>query len=466
MKKAAEALLFNDRWRLSPARMAEHLTKGRFRRYPHIRLLDRRVAQGIAKGGARLVISMPPRHGKSWLTSLYSPAWFLSLWPNRNVILASYEATFAATWGRGVRNFLQENASALGVELASDSLASDKWNTVQGGGMITAGIGGPITGRGGHLIIIDDPVKNWEEASSETTRQNHIDWFNSTLYTRAEPGASIVILMTRWHERDLAGYLLNEHDDDWEEIRLPALAEDGDALERVPGEALCPERYDVEALSKIRAAIGSRMWEALYQQHPSAEEGNIFKRGWWKFYTNLPQRFDQIIQSWDLSFKDTKTADFVVGQVWGKIGADKYLIDQIRERMDFPTTVRAIKSLSARYPTARTKLVEDKANGPAVIAMLKHEVSGLIPVEPQGSKEARASAASPEIEAGNVWLPDLAQASWVQYFVEECAAFPNGAHDDCVDAMSQALIRLHGGPRLVSAPIVGFRGRVGREWWR
>jgi len=130
---------------------------------------------------------MPPRHGKSWLSSLYSPAWFLSLWPEQNIILTSYEATFAASWGRQVRNFLQEHSEALGVSLADDSLASDKWNTSEGGGMITAGIGGPVTGRGGNLIICDDPLKNFEEASSEVIRQKHIDWFNSTLYTRAEP---------------------------------------------------------------------------------------------------------------------------------------------------------------------------------------------------------------------------------------------------------------------------------------
>jgi hypothetical protein len=271
MNQAQEIL--DSLWRLSPARLAEHLSEGRFQRFEHIKFMDQKITQAVSRGNARLIISCPPRHGKSWLTSLYTPAWFLSLWPEKNIILTSYEATFAATWGRQVRNFIQENSAQLGISLADDSLASDRWNTDMGGGMITAGIGGPITGRGGHLIIIDDPVKNWEEACSETLRQKHIDWFNSTLYTRAEPGASIIILMTRWHSDDLAGHLLSEHEDHWEEVRLPAIAEDSDPLGRSPGAALCPERYDKAALQKIRNAVGDRVWNALYQQTPTSSVG-------------------------------------------------------------------------------------------------------------------------------------------------------------------------------------------------
>jgi hypothetical protein len=161
--------------------MAEKLEQGRFQRFQDIQFIDAKIREAITKGNARLVISMPPRHGKSWLTSLYTPAWFLSLWPDRNVILTSYEASFAASWGRRIRNFVQEHCNTLKVDLAEDSLASDRWNRLEGGGMITAGIGGPITGRGGHLIIVDNPVKNWEEAASETQRQKAIDWFNSTM---------------------------------------------------------------------------------------------------------------------------------------------------------------------------------------------------------------------------------------------------------------------------------------------
>jgi predicted phage terminase large subunit-like protein len=444
----------DEAWRALPCLLAERLTDGRFKRFPHIRFLSRQIGQAVMAGNARLIISMPPRHGKSWLTSLWTPVWFLGLSPEQNVILSSYEADFAASWGRHVRNAITEYSSELGIYLTEDSKAADRWNTPEGGGMITAGIGGAITGRGGNLIIVDDPVKNWEQAMSEVYRQKAIDWFDSTLYTRAEPGASIIILMTRWHQRDLAGYLINEHQVPWKEIRLPALAEENDPLGREIGQALCPERFDAAALESIRGALGSQMWNALYQQRPSAQEGNIFKRQWWRFYRALPARFDVLIQSWDMAFKDKSTSDYVVGQLWGKVGANKYLIDQVRARMDFPTTLRMVRSLSAKYPNAHQKLIEDKANGPAVIDSLKNELSGLIAVEPNGGKEARANAVTADIEAGNVHLPDPSIAPWIHDYIEEFANFPNGAHDDQVDATTQALIRLRGaGPAF--APFAG-----------
>ncbi len=385
---------------------------------------------------------MPPRHGKSELVSHWFPVWFLNQWADRRIILASYEADFAASWGRKVRNSITANQEHLSVRVADDSAAANRWDTTEGGGMVTAGVGGPITGRGAHLLVIDDPVKNAEDANSETIRQKVWDWWTSTAYTRLEPGGAAVVVMTRWHEDDLVGRLIREMASDgehWDVLNLPALAEEGDALGRQLGEPLWPWRFASEALAKIKRAIGSYFWAALYQQRPSPPEGSLLKRGWWKWYRQAPETFDEVIQSWDMAFKDLKASDYVVGQVWGRKGADKYLLDQVRDQMDFPTTVQAVKALSAKWPKARAKLVEDKANGPAVIATLKHDLAGLIPVEPEGGKVARASAVSPDIEAGNVYLPEI--APWVKDFVEECAAFPMGAHDDQVDAMSQALLR-------------------------
>jgi hypothetical protein len=270
---------------------------------------------------------------------LWTPIWFLSLFPDRHVLLATYESDFSAHWGRQVRNLISEYSPQLGIKLTDDSKAADRWNTPEGGGMFTTGIGGPITGRGGNLIVVDDPVKNQEQASSETYRERAIEWFNSTLYTRAEPGATMIVLMTRWHQRDLAGYLLTDQANRWEEIRLPAIAEENDQLGREVGRALCPERFDEETLETTQVQVGSRVWNALYQQRPSAEEGNIFRREWRKFYRDEPAAFTQVIQSWDLSFKETKSSDFVVCQVWGAIGADRYLLYQMRARMDFTATL-------------------------------------------------------------------------------------------------------------------------------
>lgn len=433
--------VLEDCWRLTPARMAEHLTNGRFQRYRHVRFLEKKLAQAIGRGGTRLIISMPPRHGKSWLASLFTPAWFLSLWPDRNVILSSHDANLAAAWGRGVRDFLRRHQSALAIRLAEGGVATSGWRTAQGGGMFTAGIGGPVSGYGGHLLIVDDPIRNWADASSENVRQRQIDWFNSTFYTRAEPNASIIVIMTRWHERDLTGYLQTEHGDQWEVLRIPAVAEDGDALGRMEGAALCEERYGGDALERIRANIGARAWSALYQQRPASETGRIVRREWWRHYRARPDRFDEVVQSWDMAFKGTETSDYVVGQVWGRIGADRFLLDQVRGKMDFSATVRAVARLSERYPLAGRKLVEAKANGCAVIAALRESVPGLVAVEASEGKAARVRAVSAEIESGNVYLPAATLAPWVEDFVGECADFPNGKHDDQVDAMTQALKR-------------------------
>lgn len=396
----------------------------------------------------RLLVAMPPRHGKSELVSHWTPVWFLDLFPTRRVILASYEADFAATWGRRVRNTITRHAERLRVRVAEDSAAATRWDTTEGGGMVTAGVGGALTGRGAHLLIVDDPVKNREEAESAARRATVWDWWTSTAYTRLEPGGAVVLVMTRWHEDDLAGRLLAQMTaggERWDVLALPALAEADDPLGREAGAPLWPARFDAEALAGIRRAIGSYDWAALYQQRPAPAEGGIFKRDWWRFYDTPPARFDEVLQSWDCAFKDAKTSDFVSGQVWGRVGADKYLLDRVHARLSFTETVKAIRALSARWPQAHAKLIEDKANGPAVIDTLTHEIAGLIAVEPQGGKEARAHAASPQVEAGNVYLPARHVAPWVDEYLDELAAFPNGRYDDDVDATTQALLRLTGG---------------------
>jgi predicted phage terminase large subunit-like protein len=355
-------------------------------------------------------------------------------------------------------DFAQYAPEVWGLGVNPDVSAMYRWDVLDKnappgqppGGMIAAGIGGPITGQGAHLAIIDDPVKDAEAANSKVQRDAIWDWYRFVLRTRLFPGAAVVLVLTRWHEDDLAGRLLeaaknDPQADQWVVLRLPAIAEDEDPLGREPDKALWPEQYNEEALAAIKASVGSYVWAALYQQRPSPQEGEILKRSWWKFYRQAPAKFDEVIQSWDCAFKDASTSNFVVGQVWGRVAADKYLLDQVRGRMDLPTTMTAIRTLTAKWPQARAKLVEDKANGPAVIQMLKKEIPGLIAVNPEGGKVVRAAAVSPDIEAGNVYLPDPSIAPWVHDFIEECAAFPNGANDDQVDAMSQALFRLTGG---------------------
>lgn len=428
--------------------MAEHLTQGKFQRFRHVQFLDRKLAQSIALGGARLVISMPPRHSKSWTTSLYTPAWFLSLWPDKNVILTSYEATFAATWGRQVRNLMQEHQFELGVRIAEDSQAADRWTTTAGGGMTAVGIGGPLTGRGGQLLIVDDPLKNHEEAASELIKQKQIDWFNSTLYTRAEPGASIIVLMTRWAERDLAGYLLTEHQDPWEEIRLPALAEEDDPLGRTYGEALCPERYDVEALQGIQKAVGPNVWAALYQQRPAPAEGNLFKAEMFEF-SSIPDTFDYTFITADTAYNDKQENDFTVFTAFGVKNKELYVIDVLRERIksadiEIPAS-EFIRKFMNRGWGFRGAWIEPKGHGIYLNQILPRK--GLLLSGEAQRKEFYSDRHLNKVERANNAIPHLVgrkvrinqSIRQKEELVTECLAFPRGKHDDFTDTLIDAV---------------------------
>jgi predicted phage terminase large subunit-like protein len=437
------------------------------------------------------MVFMPPRYGKSEFISRYSTAWILGKFPDTRIILASYEADFAATWGRKSRDLLEEHGPSLfGIRVSGKSSAANRWD-IEGheGGMVTAGVNGPITGKGADIGIIDDPVKNDQEAMSVTYQERTWEWYKATFRTRIQRDGAIILIMTRWHENDLAGKLLAAQEEDgeeWDVISLPAIAEAEDLLGRDPGQPLCPDLFTKEALESIEKAVGSFWWASLYQQRPSPAEGGILKRNWWKFWcypgqedklqpvilklpnsegggfinvrpVPLPKRFDQIAQSWDMAFKDTKASAYVAGQVWGKRRADKFLLDQLRDKMDFVVTVQAVEALTKKWPEAKAKWVEDKANGPAVISTLKRKISGLIAVNPEGSKESRAYAVSPEIESGNVFLPHPQIAPWVNGFIDECAAFPNGKYADQVDAMTQALNKLEG--KRLAARALGSKPR-------
>jgi predicted phage terminase large subunit-like protein len=420
-----------------------HWIPARHNRYICTKL--QQVEEGKIK---RLMIFLPPRHGKSMTVTETFPSYFIAKQPDRRVIEVSYGDSLAQRFGKYNRQKVAEYGKTLfGVELSREKSSMTDWDIAgHRGGMVSVGIGGGITGQGADLLLVDDPIKNKEEADSEVYRAKIWDEWQNTLLTRLHPGAAIIIILTRWHEDDLAGRLLNPEYgevDDWEIICLPAIAEDNDQIGRQPGDPLWPEHgYDLEWAAKTKTAVGSQAWAALYQQRPSPAEGAMLKRHWWRYYVELPKKFDRIIQSWDLSFKDSDGSDFVSGQVWGSVGADIYMLpDREYGRMDFPATLEAIARLTKRNPRATTKLVEDKANGPAVIAMLRHKIGGIIPINPKGSKQARVSAVTPLIEAGNVYLPSPMLCPWIEDFIDECASFPNGAHDDQVDAMTQALQR-------------------------
>jgi predicted phage terminase large subunit-like protein len=428
----------------------------------------------------RLMIFIPPRHGKSELVSRRLPAYALGKNPNEDIVLASYAAALASAMCVDVQNIM-DGGKYLSVfpdsyllrrgmefkgrvpkkSLEYFEMAHADYN----GSMKSVGVGGGLTGFGFSMGIIDDPFKNREEADSELIRESVWKWYTSTFLTRQNTrDARICIIMHRWHEDDLAGRLLdlakkNPDADQWHILDLPALLE-GEPRnkndKRKPGEPLW-SKYGVKFLQRAKAA-DSRDWSSLYQQSPYTEGGTILKRHWWKFYLppgydkppgkteeecpQIPRYFDETVLSADCAFKDFKTSDFVAIQIWIRRGADKYLIDQVKDKMDFVETCDAITNLCGKYPNIRHKWIEDKANGSAVISAMKRRVSGLIAVNPEGGKVARARAISSQIESGNVYLPLPECCPWVYDFIDECSKFPLAKNDDQVDACTQALTKL------------------------
>jgi predicted phage terminase large subunit-like protein len=315
-----------------------------------------------------------------------------------------------------------------------------------------------------NCLVIDDPFADAEQADSAYYRERVWDWWRSVGAPRLAPGAPAILIATRWHESDLNGRLLAAEDGHrWRVINIPALADhdpakgQSDPLGRAPGQWLeSARRRTVAEWEEIRIQVGSRVFASLYQGRPSPDQGNVWLRQWWRRYpvplwSQHPERpdaylvheYDEMVMSWDMAFKDTKSSDFVVGQVWCRRGASVFLLDQVHKRLSFTDTLVAFQAMAARWPQVTAKYVEDKANGSAVISTLKSKLPGLVPVNPTDSKYGRATAVAPFLEAGNVFLPAAEVALFdAEALIEEAAGFPNAAHDDQVDATSQALAEM------------------------
>lgn len=453
-------------WRAWPVGYGETLSRGLWTADPVHELMAAELMRTVmAPDDRRLIINVQPRIGKTEGIGHYGSTWYLDWWPHQRVVLAMYAAELAGEVGAKVRDTIRENTTALAVRVRRDSSARNRWNTTAGGGFVATGVGGILTGRGGGLLLCDDPIKNSEEANSQVMRDKVWEWWRSTFRTRLEPGpdgrdGAIVVVMTRWHEDDLTGRLLREQPGLWRQVVIPALAGDDDPLGRAPGQALTA-RYPVEQLEKTRSELGPLIFDAMYQQAPSAPEGTLLKRAWWMRYDRAPLAgAEQYLASIDCTFADTNDSDYVVIQVWARVGAKKYLLDAWRRQADFVTTLRAVRAMRARWPQVGEWIVESKANGPAVMSALGDEIVGLNGFRPLDSKSARAQACQPTLAGGQVYLPVagtvfarlLPDDPWelaVSDFIDECAAFPNGTNDDQVDAFTQAM--LHMG---VSSPLL------------
>lgn len=393
----------------------------------------------------RLIVAMPPRHGKTELISLRFPCWYLGRHPGAYIVQSGYAESIALVHSRQARDvFVSPEMSALFPDvryrpersgqdrLLHERQAAHEWGTKQGGSYYAVGIGGGLTGRGFDIGIIDDPVKDAEEANSQTIRDKVWDWYRTVFRTRTQPDAAIIVVMTRWHKDDLVGRLLKQADEDpnsdkWDLLHFQAITD---------GQALWPERYPLEELERIRSSIGSRAFESLYQGNPTIAEGNIIKREWWKYYKEQPA-FSRIVHSWDTAFKAKSENDYSVCTVWGEAANGYYLLDVWRQKVEYPELKRAAISLHTR-DRANVVLVEDKASGQSLIQELKRDSKlPVLPVKVDSDKTARVNAVSPLIEAGKVYLPE--QTTWLHDYIEELSAFPSGGHDDQVDSTTQFL---------------------------
>jgi len=455
----------------TPGEIARHIDS-RIVQTPVLDILDAALVDAFEGPPEcrRLIFTMAPQEGKSQRVSRSYPSWILNRDRTKRIASVSYSKDLAVRWGRTVRNDIEANPD-LEIKIAGDSRAASEWRVAgSDGGMICVGIGGGLTGRPVDVLLIDDPLKGQAEADSPYYREACWEWWQTTGSARLPEDATVVLVSTRWHHDDLAGRLLAEDRDRWRYINVPAQAiSEPDILGRAVGEYMPSTRgRTVAGWEQRKKDAGTRGWQALFQGDPTPAEGGTFKRDWWQIagIERAPMvdgvrraiGMDLVIISVDATFKDSKKSDFVVMQVWGKRGGRAYLLDQVRARMDYPTTKRELRALYDRWEGVSAVLIEDKANGPAIISELSSEIPGIIPFTPHESKEARANAVAAFVESGSVELPDPRRHPWVNDFIEECAAFPQGTNDDQVDAMTQALHRL-----LLNTGLHGFMAQLSAE---
>jgi predicted phage terminase large subunit-like protein len=420
----------------------------------HYELIGEYLAKVWKREITRLIINVPPRTAKSTEGTICFPAWGWARDPRVRFLTASYSKDLSSEHSSKRRNLIDSEwfQSLWPITFSDDTNRKDQYRNSVQGEMIATSVGATGTGRGGDILILDDGLSA-DQALSESERKTAHEWFKDTFSRRLNDAATgaIVVIEQRTSYEDITGWLMRNEPNQWKQVVIPLVQDEkkavevyfpnGRVMERLVGDVLQPERHTPSVVATRK--VHRRTYETQDQQRPAPDGGNICKREWWKFYKALPAEFELVVDSWDFAFKDQKDSDYVAGVKVGLVGANRYLIDCIWDQMSFRGSKQALTMLRGRTPVASRVLVEDKANGPAVIDSLKDEVSGLIAVEPKGSKYARAYAASGDIEAGNVWLPDPEafpqHRQWVDELIEEWAMFPSGPNDDMVDASGQAI---------------------------
>lgn len=414
---------------------------------PHHRLIARHLEMVERGEITRLMITMPPRHGKSMLASEFFPAWYMGRNPDHYVVTATYAQELADDFGRKVKNQIEDvgyQAVFPGVGLADDSKSAKRFHieggaqggyehsTTQRGAFYAVGVGGPLTGRGAHLLLIDDPVKNREEADSEVMRKKTKDWYTSTAYTRLMPGGRIVIIQTRWHEDDLSGWLLEEHaHEGWTILNLPAIDDDG--------EALWPEQYDIEALERIKRALPPRDWSALYQQRPAPETGDYFKREWIIPVDTIPPLAEMMVYGGSDYAVTADGGDYTVHAVIGVSSEGRmYLLDLWRSQSSSDVWVDAFCDLVRKWRPVgwaeETGQIKSGV-GPFLVKRMLETASYTAREQfpTRGDKAVRAQSIRGRMAMQGLHVPR--DAPWVADFISELMSFPVGVHDDQVDAL-------------------------------
>lgn len=411
----------------------------------HIKLICEKL-ESVSRGECkRLIINVPPGSAKSTLVCVCWDAWDWLQNPSRKFLYTSFDARLTRRDGKRTLDlvsskwFRERWGSVFNVP---PDAASADFKTDRGGSRFATSVKGKTTGEHPDILVVDDPSKPKEV--NDKSLEEVVNWWKSTILSRGNQlTVARVIIMQRLHENDLCGYLLRTEPHEWEVVRIPLEFQPEQAHPEDPrtelGEIFWKARHNEKTVATLKGSggLGPRHYSAQYQQDPAPAEGLIFFHKWLSGRcAQLPDRWDDSCQSWDMSFKDSDGSDWVVGQVWLRQGSSYYLVDQVRAKMAFTAACQAVKDLSKKWPKVRAKVVEDKANGPAVVDHLKREVSGLILVNPEGGKIARANAVTAFFEAGNV---HLVEADWTKDYVDEMTRFPTASHDDQVDATSQAL---------------------------
>lgn len=476
-------------WRSDPALMAHHLTKGEYKLWPYVRYLSAKLREAVEGKGARLIVNMPARFGKSLLFGGWGLVWVFDRRPEARIIIASYGDDLANEDAIFVRDRLREHRDELRTQLRVDRQKMDRFVTQQGGGLLAAGINSAITGFGcghGGGLLIDDPFKGWQDAHSAHGRDHVWNQYRSVLRRRLDdPDAWIIVVHTRWHEDDLTGRLVKQSEDEtgmaWDVVRIPALAEANDPLGRALGDVIEEERFPKHIVLDAHREMGSYLASAMEQQKPAPEEGTELKRAWWRVDDVVPERFDDALTSWDMKLKEKEAGDWCVGELWTRVGSQFWFLDAISGQWNQVETRVAMCLMKVRYPWVEKHVIENAGYGPevytelrrpqpgwtcsdemaarvgvavderaAVEKQMRRGMSGLLKETPKGSKPVRMRAYSGRIEAGDVHLDG--RRAWVPHFLDQASAFPNGSHDDWIDACSQALKRLSNSAATVSAP--------------